>query len=289
MNAASLCRRAGLALPIPQAEAEHERRSSGRWAGGVAALLVGSCLALPAAAPAQDAVRSVQAVDGALSRPAAGDRAGVALDWARANRARARAHRGRRRRSRPDRARDLARHRLHAPALPAVGPRDPGLRRRAAREPRPRRARSQRDRLAGAGGRLGGAAARRRRGAARAPARRRGGAAGRRGLGAGGRAPHDAFRGRRLRSPGAVRQRPRHAAGMAPDLPRERRRPLRRRRRRRQRRRPLPPEPRQGRGARRGLPQPPGPERLDVGRPHAVARPRRHRARGAVRARVLRL
>jgi extracellular elastinolytic metalloproteinase len=50
----------------------------------VAALLAGSCLALPAATTAQ--VRTVQAVDGALSRPAAGDRAAVALDWARAHR-----------------------------------------------------------------------------------------------------------------------------------------------------------------------------------------------------------
>jgi hypothetical protein len=50
----------------------------------LAALLAGSCLVLPAAAPAQ--VRSVHAVDGALSAPAAGNRATVALDWARANR-----------------------------------------------------------------------------------------------------------------------------------------------------------------------------------------------------------
>ena len=55
-----------------------------------------------------------------------------------------------------------------------------------------------------------------------------------------------------------------------------------------QRRRALPPEPRQGRGARRGLPQPPRPERLEPGRPHELARPRRHRARGTVRARLLR-
>jgi hypothetical protein len=50
----------------------------------LAALLAGSCLALPAAAAAQ--VRSVQAIDGALSAPAAGDRSAVALGWARANR-----------------------------------------------------------------------------------------------------------------------------------------------------------------------------------------------------------
>jgi hypothetical protein len=41
---------------------------------------------LPAAAVANDAVRSVQALDGALSKPAAGDRAAVALDWVRENR-----------------------------------------------------------------------------------------------------------------------------------------------------------------------------------------------------------
>jgi extracellular elastinolytic metalloproteinase len=41
---------------------------------------------LPAPARAQDAVRSVQAVDGALSRPAAGDRSAVALDWVRSHR-----------------------------------------------------------------------------------------------------------------------------------------------------------------------------------------------------------
>ena len=175
----------------------------------------------------------------------------VALDWVRANRARARADRGRRRRPRPDRARDLAGHRLHAPALPAVRPRDPGLRRRAAREPRPRRAHPQRDRarrrrqVDSATPRLGAAEA------LRALQRDVGrGAAGRRESRAGRRAPHDALRGRRLRSPGAVRQRPRRAAGMAPDLPRERRsthydavvdad----------QRRRPLPPEPDEGRGA----------------------------------------
>ena len=51
----------------------------------MAALLAGLLLALPAAAAAD---RTVQAVDGALSRPAAGDRAAVALDWVRANRAR---------------------------------------------------------------------------------------------------------------------------------------------------------------------------------------------------------
>ena len=50
------------------------------------ALLAGSWLGLPAVAAAQDAARSVQAVDGALSRPAAGDRAAVALDWVRAHR-----------------------------------------------------------------------------------------------------------------------------------------------------------------------------------------------------------
>ena len=53
----------------------------------VAALLAGSLLGLPAAAPAQTRLRSVQAVDGALTRPAAGDRSDVALDWVRSNRA----------------------------------------------------------------------------------------------------------------------------------------------------------------------------------------------------------
>ena len=60
----------------------------------MAALICGSVLALPASAGAQltldpetGTVRSVQAADGALTRPAAGDRAALALDWARENRA----------------------------------------------------------------------------------------------------------------------------------------------------------------------------------------------------------
>ena len=50
----------------------------------MATLVAGSLLALPATAPAE----TLQAVDGALSRPAAGDRADVALDWVRSNRSR---------------------------------------------------------------------------------------------------------------------------------------------------------------------------------------------------------
>jgi extracellular elastinolytic metalloproteinase len=65
-------------------EEAHERRFSGRWLASVAALVAGSLLALPAIAPAE----TLQAVDEALSRPAAGDRADVALDWVRANRSR---------------------------------------------------------------------------------------------------------------------------------------------------------------------------------------------------------
>ena len=173
VNAPSLCRRAGLALPIPQAEEEHERRSSGRWAGGVAALLAGSCLALPAAAVGTGRAcgASRRSTGRSAGRPA-GDRAAVALDWARANRG-----------ALGLTAADVDGLDLTARATSRGtgfthlryrlgGPRDPGLRRRAARQPRPRRARPQRDRLAGAAGRLGGAAARRRRGAARAPARR---------------------------------------------------------------------------------------------------------------------
>jgi extracellular elastinolytic metalloproteinase len=85
-------------LRIPQAEEEHQRRSSSRRALGVATLLTGSLLALVPAATAQGpyfnsreatgTVRSVQALDGALTPPAAGDRAAVALGWVRANRAR---------------------------------------------------------------------------------------------------------------------------------------------------------------------------------------------------------
>ena len=64
---------------------------------GVATLVAGSLLALPAFARAQEPyydsrggdgdARSIQAVDGALTRPAGGDREDVALDWIRANRA----------------------------------------------------------------------------------------------------------------------------------------------------------------------------------------------------------
>ena len=207
--------------------------------------------------PLSGTARTVQRLDGALTRPAAGDRSAVAMDWVRANRT----------------ALGLTDADLDGLALSdrTVGAATgiTHLRYRQSFRGIPAFDNDLRVNLDRGGRILGvtgspvsglsvpsvvpdvGAVA-----AMRALQRDVGvERADRRHLRPGGRPPRHALRGRRLRPPGPVRRGGRDAAGVAPDLPGDVGRLLRRRGRRRDRRDSLPPEPHEVRRGAVGVPE----------------------------------